>query len=91
GTATLTQKGNDLEVKVSVTPGSDTGNQPAHIHTGSCPGLGDIVKALNPLQNGTSTTLLTNTRLEEVSGGKFVVNVHNSVQGSTYMSCGVIP
>lgn len=91
GTATLTQKGDDLEVVVNITPGADTGDQPAHIHKGTCPGLGEIVKALNPVTNGKSTTLLTKTRLEEVSGGGFVVNVHNSTQGSKYVSCGEIP
>lgn len=91
GTATLTQKGDDLEVKVTIKQGADTGDQPAHIHKGSCPGLGDIVKGLNPIVKGESTTILSKTRLDEVAGGEFVINVHNSKQGSLYVSCGVIP
>jgi hypothetical protein len=91
GTATLTQKGNDLEVKVQLGIGGDTGTQQAHIHKGTCPGLGEIVKALSPVVNGESVTSLTDTQLDEFAGGGFVVNVHSSAQASKYVSCGVIP
>jgi hypothetical protein len=91
GTVTLKDLGNgSTQVVLSLTPGTDTGAQPAHIHTGTCPGLGSIVYPLTSVVDGGSTSTV-GAKLSDLEGGKYVINVHNSMQYTTYVSCGPIP
>ncbi len=91
GTATLTQMGANLQVKIALKNAPKTA-QPAHIHPGTCAKLNPVPKY--PLANvvgGASTTLLKNVALSAVSGGKFAVNVHKSASDlKDYVSCGNI-
>jgi hypothetical protein len=90
GTAVLTDDGKTLKVVISLSKGSDTGQQPVHIHDGDCPGLGAIYKPLSVLVGGASTTELTDLRLSALKAGSYAINAHNSVTTTTYVSCGVI-
>jgi hypothetical protein len=92
GTATLTQKGPDIVVTVSITNGSAL-PQPDHIHPGTCAKLNPVPKY--PLANvvdGKSTTVLKNMQLASLETGGYAINVHKSVaQIAIYTSCGNIP
>ena len=94
GTAVLKDVGGGrTEVTITLTPGTDTGMQAVHIHNtsdGTCPGLLDIFQGLNPLIDGGSDTTI-NVKLSDLQGKKYVINAHNSVTFTTYVSCGPIP
>lgn len=64
--------------------------QPAHIHSGSCAELGDVVYPLTNVEGGSSETDVA-VSLEELQGGEFAVNVHQSEADiGTYVACGDI-
>jgi hypothetical protein len=91
GTATLTQKGDDVLVTISLKNASSTA-QPAHVHTGPCSTLGGVVDPLSNVVDGKSTTTLKNTKLDSLRTGGFAINVHKSAADiATYVSCGDIP
>ncbi|HKU68884.1 MAG TPA: CHRD domain-containing protein [Candidatus Baltobacteraceae bacterium] len=91
GTATLTQKGKNLEVVVRL-KNAPMAAQPAHIHAGTCANLNPAPKyPLSNVVDGKSTTMIKGVSLESLAGGKFAVNVHKSANDlKTYVSCGDI-
>jgi Cu/Zn superoxide dismutase len=92
GTATLTQKGDDILVAVKMN-NPTSANQPIHIHPGTCANLNP--KPQYPLKNvadGSSTTTLTGMKLSSLQTGNFAINVHKSTdEVGTYVACGDIP
>jgi hypothetical protein len=91
GTATLKDLGNNqTQVVISLSTGIDTGLQAAHIHQGTCANVGTIIYGLTSVDGGQSTSTVS-AKLSDLQGGQYIVNVHNSVNFSTYVSCGVIP
>ena len=94
GTAVLTDKGNNTtQVVLSLTLGADKGAQFNHIHLGTCQSLGGIFVPLNLLNNGSGTTTIPYA-LDDLKGGKYAINVHNSATPlivQTYQACGNIP
>ena len=89
GTATLTEKDGNLEVTISVSGGTDTGSEAAHIHEGTCATPGAVYKALTNVTSGASTTSLAGVKLADVKGK--IINVHDSADITKYVSCGTIP
>ena len=90
GTATLTKDGAS-STKVVVNLTGATGQQPAHIHKGTCSNL-DPKPAfpLSPVSNGKSETVVK-APIDELAKGGFAINVHKSAQDAkTYVSCGEI-
>ena len=89
GTATLTQRGKDLQVVINLS-NAPAAAQPAHIHPGTCAKLAPAPKyPLSPVVNGKSNTLLKNVNLTDLTGGQFAINVHKSTNDlATYVSCG---
>jgi hypothetical protein len=88
GTATLDQKGDSLTVKLSLTGGS--GEQPAHIHKGTCAKL-DPKPAypLTTVADGKSETTLTTVKLSTLTSGTYAINVHKSTTDlKDYVACG---
>ena len=90
GTASLTPTGDGqttVALEVSNAPGDP---QPAHIHSGTCEELGEVVYPLENVQDGTSETTV-DVSLEELQEGEFAINVHESEQNiSTYVACGPV-
>ncbi len=88
GTATLTQESDGLVVKLKLTGG--TGDQPAHIHKGTCAKLDP--KPAYPLAtvtDGASTTTLKDVKLSELTSGTYAINVHKSTTDlKDYVACG---
>jgi hypothetical protein len=105
GTAVLTQRGNKLvvNVRMSMAHGSKmqesgspmimkTGPLGAHIHRGSCPNpQKQPLYPLNPVTNGTSTTTLTSTNLNNLTSGDYTISVHKSAHDTKNpIACGDI-
>jgi hypothetical protein len=93
GTATLTQRGADLQVVINLTGTAANSNHPFHIHSGACPTPGGVVHPLTNAVNGTSTTTLTGVTLASVANGAHAINGHESPENlgqSGYIVCGNI-
>ncbi len=90
GSATLTQTGGALVVKLTLTGGS--GQQPAHIHKGTCAKLNPApAYPLTTVSGGTSTTTLKNVTLTQLTAGTYAINVHKSTTDiKDYVACGNI-
>lgn len=92
GTATLTPKGDSLEVAVNVNGLPDgAGAYPSHIHQGTCASPGAVVQPLNDVQAdsagvGSATTTVAMSVLQQ---GQHLVMVHR--KDGTMASCGEIP
>lgn len=89
GTATLTQRGKDLQVVIDLS-NAPAAAQPAHVHPGTCAKLAPAPKyPLSPVVNGKSNTLLKNVTLSDLTAAQFAINVHKSANDlATYVSCG---
>jgi hypothetical protein len=88
GTATLTQSGGSLTVKLSLTGSS--GEQPAHIHKGTCAKL-DPKPAypLTTVSDGKSETTIKDLKLSKLLAGSYAINVHKSTTDiKDYVACG---
>ena len=89
GTATLEEKEGKLEVVVTLNKSGPRGPQPAHIHSGDCPGVGAVVYPLTNAVDGNSTTLLDTTMEKLQSQMPLAINVHKSADEiKTYTACG---
>jgi len=91
GTATLeSMDGGMTHVTIELSsPPADP--QPAHIHSGTCAELGDVVHPLTNVEGGSSETDVA-ASLEDLQAADFAVNVHMSEADiGTYVACGDIP
>jgi len=89
GTATITDDNGKAKVVVNITGEAATANQPAHIHTGSCPTPGDVKYALTTVSKGKSETTLTLSVNELMAQLPLAINIHKSAGDlKTYVVCG---
>ena len=89
GTATLTPDGEQTTVTIELT-GAPSTPQPAHIHSGSCAELGDVVHPLDDVTDGMSETTVA-APLADLQEGEFAINVHESADAiQNYVACGDI-
>jgi hypothetical protein len=88
GTAMLTQAGDSLKVKLALT--GSKGEQPAHIHKGTCAKL-DPKPAypLTTVADGMSSTTIKDLKLSMLTSGTYAINVHKSTTDlKDYVACG---
>lgn len=82
--------GEDGKTRVFITLNNPPKNtpQPAHIHIGSCPGVGEVKYPLSDVVEGHSETLI-NVDLNELKQQlPLAINVHKSAsEAKTYTSC----
>jgi len=90
GTAVLREVGEQTEVSIITSGGSDTGPQQSHIHVGRCGSNGPILYPLNNIQGGVSTTTI-NAKLNTLTGAKNYINIHKSTNIADIQACGNIP
>lgn len=91
GTATLTADGEQTVVTIELTGAPADTPQPAHIHSGSCAEIGDVVHPLANVEGGMSETTVE-APLADLQGAAFAINVHESEAAiQNYVSCGEIP
>ncbi len=89
GTAILTENGGKVTVKVSLTGEPKGAIQPAHIHIGSCPGVGKVLYPLTDVVDGVSETVLNVTLDKLKQQLPLALNVHKSKTLITnYIACG---
>ena len=66
-------------------------SQPAHVHMGVCPGVGEVVYPLNPVLDGRSTTMLDVSMAQLMQQLPLAINIHKSSDEiSVYTSCGAL-
>jgi hypothetical protein len=98
GWATLTGEGDGVAVQMAVEGDQVTGDQPTHIHTGTCenfdpnPTFPLTTIVLDPLSaDGVSQTSVPDVSLDELLSGDYVILVHKSMDELTnYFVCGDI-
>jgi hypothetical protein len=92
GDASLTDNG-DGTTTVDVLVDGATGGHPAHIHSGTCAELGDVVYPLTDLDaSGASVTTIDVPLAELLASGPYAINIHLSADEiGTYVACGDIP
>ena len=90
GVAVLTEaEGGGVQVAITLTTLEAAEIQPAHIHRGSCPGVGEIAYPLESVVEGKSTTLLEVTMADLKEMLPLAINVHKSAdEVSVYTACG---
>lgn len=94
GTATLTPNADGtFDVAIEVSQRGDA-PQPAHIHEGTCPDVGDVAAPLNDVVGGASATENVALSLEDLlrtDSPGYAINVHKSAaESDVYVACGDI-
>ena len=93
GSATLTAKGDQTEVVLSLLSG-DLETEKVHIHSGSCGAdtLGGIEYGLTSFVDGSGFSVTTvDVSLSSLRTGDFAVNSHKKGEPGVYTACGNIP
>lgn len=92
GDASLTDNG-DGTTTVDILVDGATGGHPAHIHSGTCTELGDVVYPLTDVDaSGESVTVIDVPLSELQTTGPYAINIHLSADEiGTYVACGDIP
>lgn len=90
GTTLLEETEDGVIVTINVTGYTTNLEQPAHIHTGTCPTPGEIVYPLEDIVAGVSTTTLIDVTLEQLNDElPLAINVHKSdAESNVYTACG---
>lgn len=92
GTAVLKEENGKTTVTINLTGFQTGGPQPAHVHMGACPGVGDIKYPLKDIVNGQSVTVLSATLTEIRQALPLAINIHKSSKEiAVYTSCGELP
>jgi hypothetical protein len=92
GDASLTDNG-DGTTTVDILVDGATGGHPAHIHSGTCAELGDVVYPLTDVDaSGESVTVVDVPLSDLLTKGPYAINIHLSADEiGTYVACGDIP
>lgn len=89
GSAVLREENGQVTVTLSLTGAPKTTPQPAHIHVGKCPDVGDVKYPLTNVVDGQSQTTLSVTLDQLGNEEPLAINVHKSTtQASVYVACG---
>lgn len=89
GTAIIKEVAGKVEVSLNLKGAPKAVIQPAHIHIGSCPGVGTVAFTLNSPVGGKSVTVLDTTYDQLMTGLPLALNVHKSTTATNvYVSCG---
>ena len=89
GSAVLREENGKVNVTLSLTGGPKTTPQPAHIHVGACPDVGDVKYPLTNVVDGQSQTVLDVTLAQLMNELPLAINVHKSAaQITVYTACG---
>lgn len=91
GTAVLKEANGQVTVTITLTGYQAAVAQPAHIHVGSCPGVGAVKYPLTSVVNGKSVTVLQVTLAQLKTQVPLAINVHKSAKEiASYTACGAL-
>lgn len=91
GTAKITETSGKVMVTLDLSGAPQGVSQPAHIHKGACPGVGEILYSLSFPKDGKSETTLNLSLDNFLKDLPLAVNVHKSAsEAKVYFSCGDI-
>ncbi len=91
GKAIFTDVGGKTKVVIEITPGPKGVAQPAHIHAGTCSGLGAVKYTLTDVVDGRSETTLAPVMHFLHGLAPIAINVHKSnTESGIYAGCGDI-
>lgn len=92
GTAIIKEENGSVVANIVLAGAPSDIAQPAHIHAGTCPGLGVIKYPLKSVLNGKSETILSGLTMNQIKTAlPLSVNVHKSaVLSKVYVACGEI-
>jgi hypothetical protein len=102
GVATLTDLGGTTRVVIRIRPSEFGEKQPAHLHNGRCGEIGprqDLsargktigLPSLAPSDGGDGASSAdVDLTMKEITNGDWVINVHDALDFSLYVSCGNI-
>ena len=89
GSAVLREENGQVTVTLNLTGAPKTTPQPAHIHVGACPDVGDVKYPLTNAVDGQSQTVLDVTLEQLKNEQPLAINVHKSAaQITVYTACG---
>ena len=92
GSAILKEENGQTTITINLTGFTKDVPQPAHIHAGSCPGVGNVKYPLTNVVNGQSITTISATLAQLKQQLPLAINIHKSQSAiDTYTSCGKLP
>jgi hypothetical protein len=90
GTATLTEEDGQTNVVIELEGTPEDGVHPAHIHSGTCDDLGDVVFPLEDVVDGMSESTVE-ASIDDILAADHAINVHLSAdEMNVYVACGEI-
>jgi hypothetical protein len=90
GTATLTEEDGQTSVSIELEGTPEDGVHPAHIHSGTCDDLGDVVFPLEDVVEGSSESTVE-ASIDDILAADHAINVHLSAdEMDVYVACGEI-
>ncbi|MBM4417390.1 MAG: hypothetical protein FJ033_03615 [Chloroflexi bacterium] len=91
GTVTLEPMGAQTKVTIDVASGGAGVSQPAHIHTGACPGVGAVAFPLTNVVDGKSETTV-NVTAAQIMATAHSINIHRSTtEAAVFTACADLP
>jgi hypothetical protein len=91
GIVMLTDMGAQTKVAISMQSGGAGVQQPAHIHAGTCPGVGAVEFPLTNVVDGKSETTV-NASMAQIMARQHAINVHKSTaEAGLYTACVDLP
>jgi hypothetical protein len=90
GTATLSEADGQTSVSIELDGTPEGGEHPAHIHSGTCDDLGDVVFPLENVVEGSSESTVE-ASIDDILAADHAINVHLSAdEMDVYVACGEI-
>jgi len=91
GTVMFTPMGQQTKVTINMPSGGAGVQQPAHLHVGTCPGVGAVEFPLTNVVDGKSETTV-NASMAQIMARQHAINVHKSAaESGLYTACVDLP
>jgi len=89
GEATLTETADGTDISLMVE--GPAGDNPVHIHFGSCDDLGEVAQALTDIDASGMSETTVDLTIDELTSDTYAINAHESAENiANYVACGDI-